>query len=90
MTIRPVDPQGHRYLLDRRFGGPQSQSVFSGQATTVKHAWAWLVLGLVTAWEHHELLAFKAEGSKKDRKWWRCKGRSDNRPNAAAGVAECV
>ena len=62
--------------------------MFSGQATTVKHAWAWLVLGLVTAWEHHELLAFKAEGSKKDRKWRRCKGRSDNRPNAAAGVAE--
>ena len=54
-----------------------------------------LVLGFVTTSEHHELLAFKAEGWFKDRKWSRCKCCRGARPNSSAaaavmGIAECV
>jgi len=54
-----------------------------------------LVLGLVTASEHRELLAFEAEGWIKDRKWSRCKRRRGAHPDAAVvvvviGIAECV
>jgi hypothetical protein len=53
-----------------------------------------LVIGLVTASEHHGLLAFKAEDWIKDRKWSRRMYRHGALPNSAAaaavGIAVCI